>query len=124
MTTRRVQKDDAFSALSSSSASAQLMTVEVVGPDRATLTVAGEVDASNADQLRLAILDAASQHHGELAVDLAGITFMDSSGIWAIADASVALDPSVSELVLCNVPARVRRILEITQSELALTVRE
>ena len=124
MTTRRVQEGRAFFAMSSRQASAQHMTVAVVGLDRATLTVAGEVDASNADRLRLAILDAASQHHGELAVDLAGITFMDSSGVWAIADASGALDPSVSELVLCNVPTRVQRILEITQSDCALTVRQ
>jgi anti-sigma B factor antagonist len=88
------------------------------------LAVTGEVDASNAEQLRLAILDAATKHAAQLDVDLAGVTFMDSSGLRAIADASLALEPSGSGLVLCNVPRHVRRILEITDIGRTLNVRQ
>lgn len=89
------------------------MTIAAGGAGRASVVVTGEVDASNAGRLRVAIVDAASKHGGQLAVDLAGVTFMDSSGIRAIEDASVALDPFGSGLVLCNVPCHVLRILEI-----------
>lgn len=93
------------------------------GGSAATVAITGEVDASNADQLRLEILDAATTLGPQLDVDLAGVTFMDSSGLRAIADASQALEPSGSGLVLCNVPRQVRRILEITDLGLTLKVR-
>jgi anti-anti-sigma factor len=89
------------------------MTIVAGGPGEADLVVTGEVDASNSGRLRLAILDAATTHGVQLEVDLAGVTFMDSTGLRAIADASLALQPPGSGLVLCNVPRHVRRILEI-----------
>jgi len=87
------------------------------------LAVTGEVDASNAEQLRLAILDAATGQDAQFEVDLAGVTFMDSSGLGAIADASLTLESSGSGLVLCNVPRLVRRVLEITDIGRVLKVR-
>jgi anti-sigma B factor antagonist len=90
------------------------MTTSSGGPGKGGLAVTGEVDASNADELRLAILDAAGTDSAQLEVDLAGVAFMDSTGLRAIADACVALEQSGSGLVLCNVPRQVRRILEIT----------
>jgi anti-sigma B factor antagonist len=101
----------------------QDLTVEAGKHGLASLTVTGEVDASNADRLRMAILDAAHKHQTPLEVDLGGVTFMDSSGVRAMADASVALDPSGSGLVLCNVPRHVRRIIEITDVGSLLEVR-
>jgi anti-anti-sigma factor len=72
------------------------------------------VDASNADQLRLAILDAAGTPGAQLEVDLARVTSMDPSGAAAMADAFLALQSSGPGLVLRNVPRQVPRILEIT----------
>ena len=88
------------------------ITAGDTGP--ASAAVAGEVDASNADRLRVAILDAANKSIAYLEVDLAGVTFMDSSGLRAIADASRGLEASGSGLVLCNVPRQVLRLLAIT----------
>ena len=101
----------------------QAMTVEARGPERPCVAVTGEVDASNASRLRLAILDAAEKHDARLEVDLAGITFMDSTGLKAIADASRALNATGSGLVLCNVPRHVLRILNITDFRDSLEVR-
>jgi anti-sigma B factor antagonist len=101
----------------------QDLTIAAGGPGRASVAVSGEVDASNAGRLRLAILDAASEHGVQLEVDLAGVTFMDSTGLRAIAEAALALDPSGSGLVLCNVPRVVLRILEITDFGCTLEVR-
>jgi anti-anti-sigma factor len=80
----------------------------------ARVAVTGEVDASNAESLRLAILDAATKHGAPLEVDLGEVTFMDSTGLRAIADVNLALEPSGSGLVLCNVGRHVRRLLDIT----------
>ena len=65
------------------------MTITLTGTGRARLAVRGEVE-----------------------VDLAEVTFMDSTGLRALADASKELGPV--ELVLCRVPRQVARILEIT----------
>lgn len=92
------------------------MTIKAGEDGRASVTVTGEVDASNSDRLRLAILEAAGagQPGARLEVDLAGITFMDSTGLLALADASHALQPGGSGLVLRNVPRQVGRLLAIT----------
>ena len=99
------------------------MTITAGGTGRASVAVTGEVDASNADSLRLAILNAARTRGALLEVDLAGVTFMDSCGLRAIADASLVLERSGSRLVLCNVPRQVLRILEITDIGANLEVR-
>jgi anti-anti-sigma factor len=90
----------------------------------ARVAVVGYVDTSNAEQLRLKILDAATEQGAQLEVDLAGVTSMDPSGARAIADAFVALQPSGSGLVLCNVPRQVQRILETTYVGPPLKVRQ
>jgi anti-anti-sigma factor len=81
---------------------------------RASMAVAGDVDAGNADDVRMAILDAAGTAGTRLEVDLSGVTFMDSSGLRAIADASSRLAVFGSRLVLCNVPRQVLRLVAIT----------
>jgi anti-sigma regulatory factor (Ser/Thr protein kinase) len=48
---------------------------------------------------------------------------MDSTGLKAIAEAALALDPSGSGLVLCNVPRHVLRILKITDIGPSLEIR-
>ena len=88
------------------------MTITVTGPDRVKLTVMGGVDGANAARLRQAIVDAGIESESEVEVDLAGVTFMDSSGLRALADASTKLGPL--KLVLCCVPRQVSRILAVT----------
>jgi anti-anti-sigma factor len=88
------------------------MTITATDPDRGKLTVTGGVDGANAARLRQAIVDAGIHSEGEVEVDLAGVTFMDSTGLRALADASTELGSL--ELVLCCVPRQVSRILEVT----------
>jgi anti-sigma B factor antagonist len=89
-----------------------VMTITVTDPGQARLAVSGEVDATNALRLRQAIVDAGIASWADVEVDLAGVTFMDSTGLRALAAASVELAPV--ELVLCAVPRQLSRILEIT----------
>jgi anti-anti-sigma factor len=88
------------------------MTIAVTDQGRARLVVSGGVDAANAVRLRQAIVDAGIESEGKVEVDLAGVTFMDSTGLRALADASTELGPV--ELVLCRVPRQVSRILEVS----------
>jgi anti-anti-sigma factor len=92
----------------------RIMTTTPDEAGRACLAITGEVDASNASELCLAILNAGSKHESEFEVDLAGVTFMDSTGLRAITDASVAMQAAGSRIVLRNVPRQIERMLEIT----------
>ena len=88
------------------------MTIVVADPGLARLAVRGEVDATNAVRLRQAIVDIGIDCDGMVEVDLAGVTFMDSTGLRALADASRELGPM--ELVLCGVPRQLSRVLEVS----------
>jgi anti-sigma B factor antagonist len=99
------------------------MTIAAGASGPTSLEVSGEVDASNADRLRLAILDAATERGPEIEVDLAGVTFMDSTGVRSVADASRALETLGTGLVLCHVPRQVGRLFEITDDGRSLKVR-
>ena len=96
--------------------------VAAPGASCARVAVTGVVDASNADQLRLALFAAAATHDAQLDIDLAGVTFMDCSGLRAIGDASLALERTAG-LVLCNVPGHVQRILDISDLGRTLKIR-
>jgi len=90
------------------------MSVKTGETGQASIAVAGDVDASNADEVRFAILDAAGRSGGKLEVDLSGLTFMDSSGLRAIADAAQESEALGSRLTLRNVPDRVLRLAAIS----------
>lgn len=89
-----------------------------------------EIKAKSADRNLLLELSGELDHHGarntlreiELAIDaslprmlvldLAGITFMDSSGIALILRAQQRMQLLDGSLLVCNVPAQARRVLD------------
>ncbi|HKV66576.1 MAG TPA: STAS domain-containing protein [Gaiellales bacterium] len=72
----------------------------------------GEIDLSTVDDLR-AMLDALSEDGHAVALDLAEVTFMDSSGMHAFEAYAQTLNGS-RPLVLENAPAHVHRLFELT----------
>lgn len=76
------------------------------------VAVAGEIDMSNEDELRRRLAEAAAIGL-RLELDLAGVEFMDSSGLRALIE--VRRDVAVgSMLVLTGVSPAVARLLEVT----------
>jgi len=88
------------------------LTVEqtVVG-GRARLVVRGELDAFTAPDL-LAGLDQASGHEVEL--DLAGVSFIDSSGLASVIAAHQRLDREERQLVIVERSEIVQRLLDLS----------
>jgi anti-anti-sigma factor len=80
---------------------------------RAVLSVTGEVDLSNAADLRVAIESAASRAF-ELWLDLSGVTFMDSSGLHAMAKARGRLIEANTRLAVICPEGPVLRVLALT----------
>lgn len=75
------------------------------------LHLSGELDAASASTLASA-LDPLTSRGGVVGLDLAELTFMDSTGIKALCEASERLGER-GRVVLFNPPAFVFRILEI-----------
>ena len=84
----------------------ELMDVRIDGE---ATWVTGEVELSTADAFAEAV---AAAIRAARAVDLAGVTFMDSSGLKALLAAAGASNGT--PLVLRNPSLAVRRLLEIT----------
>jgi anti-sigma B factor antagonist len=80
---------------------------------RAVLSVAGEIDISNAADLRLAIESAANGAF-EMWLDLSALTFMSSSGLQAMAEARVRLTDANTRLALICPAGPVLRLLALT----------
>jgi anti-sigma B factor antagonist len=80
---------------------------------RAVLSVAGEVDISNATELRAAIERAATRAF-EIWLDLSSLTFMDSSGLHAMSEARVRLIEANTRLTLICPEGPVLRALALT----------
>jgi anti-anti-sigma factor len=79
-----------------------------------TIRVHGDVDMAVSDQLVDTITCVARELVDRtLVVDMAWLTFLDSSGISALIRARKALEAQGKELVLHNVPASVRRTLGV-----------
>lgn len=82
------------------------------------IVVTGEIDLGTADQFRLDVLGA--DLAGRRAVfDLAGVTFMDSSGLAVLLEASTR----AAATVLHEPSPIVRRIIEATGVAASFTVR-
>ena len=82
--------------------------------DRALVTVVGEVDLETASRLgdhTLAALRDVSPH---LALDLSGVTFMDSTGLKVLLAVQRRADLAGGSLALVGPTRTVRRILTLT----------
>lgn len=88
------------------------ITTSVEG-DTSVVVVAGEVDASSVDELRSAVVDALSARPA-IVIDLAGVTFMDSSGLGVLTNALNQVDEQGGKLSLRSPSSSVTRLLEIT----------
>ena len=93
---------------------APLLTIseECVGR-RAVLSAAGEVDISNAADLRVAIESAATRAF-EVWLDLSALTFMDSSALHAMTEARVHLIEANTRLTLICPEGPILRVLALT----------
>lgn len=99
----------------------QLTIVEHHVGRRAVLSIAGELDISTAGDLSAAIELAATRAF-EVWVDLSDTTFMDSSGLHALAECHAHLAESRRRLVLICPEGPVLRVLKLTGVDQMLEV--
>lgn len=100
-----------------------------------------EIEATSADRNLLLEMKGELDHHGarnalrelelsidaalpkKLVLDLAGVTFMDSSGIALILRAQQRMQLLDGSLLVCNVPAQAKRVLDAAGIGRLVTIR-
>lgn len=88
-------------------------------------SVEGEIDLSNAAELEMAISHAVGNEAAGLVVDLAGVDYLDSSGVTLLFNLARRVTRRQQELaVVVPREAYVREILELSGATEALELRE
>jgi anti-sigma B factor antagonist len=98
------------------------LTVEI-RPDSGavTLLLEGELDLASVSTLRACLEQLDGSYH-EVAVDLAGLSFVDSTGLATLITTKHQLDERGGRLVLRNPQDAVRRVLEVSGVDKVLAV--
>jgi stage II sporulation protein AA (anti-sigma F factor antagonist) len=81
---------------------------------RMHLVPCGELDIATAGQLEEAVDAATSDRVPELVLDLRELTFMDSTGLRTLAQASVKAEQAGTALAIWRGPRQIERVLEIS----------
>lgn len=99
------------------------LDIEIAGtPEERELTVSGEIDYGSVGRLRSVLVDALKTSPARVVIDLAGVEFVDSTFLSVVVQAKQRLDSEGGELILANVPPRVRRVLAIAGADAYLGV--
>ena len=89
--------------------------VQARSDDIVGLIIAGEIDASNAQRMYDAVLVVTETSRvADVELDLADVTFMDSSGLSALIKAASILRDRDGNLTLCNPTPPVARLLDVS----------
>jgi anti-sigma B factor antagonist len=79
------------------------------------LTPEGDIDLGRSPALRTSLRQAQSRAPRRLVVDLAGVDYMDSSGVATLVEALQNSRRTGTPLVLCGMNQKVRSIFEIAR---------
>ena len=81
--------------------------------DEVTVALVGEVDISNEAALGVALAEVVGMKPARIAIDLAGVSYLDSSGVRCLLNVAKHAAAAGSELVVCRPVGIVLRVLEI-----------
>lgn len=85
------------------------------------LRLSGEVDMATASVLEARLATAERHAHLEMVVDLAKVTFMDSSGVHALVRAEARASQDGRKFSIVNAPPIVARVFQLTRSSYLLS---
>ena len=98
-------------------AGSPIRNVEWVGQDRRTVVVeaAGDIDLNRSADFQRGLLELAAQNPARIVVDLAGVAYMDSSGVASLVKLLARVRRANGVLKLAGLTPRVRSVFEITR---------
>lgn len=83
--------------------------------DRVLITVSGEIDLYTSPELRTAILHAVETAEGEVAVELGGVRYMDSSGVATLVEGLRSAHQHDKLFKLVGPSPQVAKVLHLTR---------
>lgn len=92
--------------------------------DGVLLRVQGDIDYSCSTELRQLIAAELDKAPDRLVIDLAGVSYMDSSGVATLVEALQTQTKAKRKLILCNLQDRVKGIFEIARLTMVFTIVE
>jgi anti-anti-sigma factor len=90
--------------------------------DTTIVRVSGEVDLHTSPQLRALLLEAVATSARSLMIDLAEVSYMDSSGVGTLVYVKREVEQAGGRLVLVGPQPRVLSVLEITHLDKFFTI--
>jgi anti-anti-sigma factor len=91
-------------------------------PGTVTLAVSGEIDLASAELFGQELAQAERDDPDAIVLDLAGLDFIDSTGIVHLLRAQQRAEQSGHRLTLTNVPAHAERLFKLTGIEKHLEI--
>jgi anti-sigma B factor antagonist len=101
---------------------ASVSAPESTGARYSVVVLAGEVDATNSDELYGVLESVVAQQPRLLIVDMSELSFMDSTGLRMLLRSSRALDQQGGVLALAAPQISVARVLELTRADQLIPV--
>lgn len=92
-----------------------------VDEQTAEITVSGELDLATAPRLKWSLLDSLKAGHTQLLVNLAGVTFIDSTALSVLVGVHRRLGADAHMAVVCTNP-NVLRIFEVAGLKVAFEI--
>jgi anti-sigma B factor antagonist len=90
--------------------------------DGVLVSVAGDVNYARAPQLRAQLMDLLKTPRPRFVVDLAGVDYMDSSGVATLVEAMQVQRKAGHKMILCGLGPKVRGIFEIARLDAVFTL--
>lgn len=91
------------------------VTPSVPDPAVMVVSIGGELDVATAPLVRQELLSLAARGHHRVVLDLAGVDFLDSTGLGVVLGALRRARSGGGELALARLEPQVRRVFEITR---------
>jgi anti-sigma B factor antagonist len=101
---------------------ASVSVPDTAGATYSVVVLAGEVDATNSDELYGVLESVVAQQPRLLVVDMSELSFMDSTGLRMLLRSSRALDQQGGVLALAAPQVSVARVLELTRADQLIPV--
>jgi anti-anti-sigma factor len=94
----------------------QELSVGLTPDDAGNVVIAihGEVDIANADQVQAALVEALTESTGQVVVDIAGVSFLDSQCVAALIRVHKSCDIDSERLTIRSPQPQARRVFELT----------
>jgi anti-sigma B factor antagonist len=83
---------------------------------------AGEIDLQHSPTLRTTLLSLAERKPPRVIVDLAAVTYVDSSGVGTLVEFKRRLERGGGRVILAGLQPRVRSVFEITKLDQFFTI--